>query len=146
MIKMLRCSANHVLLASLKTRVEPESAAVIAVYCGAEIRGVRNTEDAPGDALLSTLSYLDPVGRFLRCGLLAARRLFGVTISFSASNQTRGVSSNRLQIPCVKSPSLERVGDFGNSSVCAPPRITEKVKHVARGCRQKPAGSTVVQG
>lgn len=69
-------------------------------------------------------------GSSLRCALFFSFLFFLQTCRSSGlprvqrRDRTRGVSSNSLRVPCVKSPSLRQVADFGNSclrSACRRP-------------------------
>lgn len=101
-------------------------------------------------AMQQGVSYLDSLnGHSLRCfpaqkkththklgdrcgrwGRVSARR-----------RKTRAVSWSSLQIPCVKSPSLERLRDLSNSSVCAESWI-RRVGVVVKGDGERGGGST----
>lgn len=60
-------------------------------------------------------SYLDSVVRHALCASCKLDdSLGGATLTEFSAART-GVSANSFQIPCVKSPSLEPVADFGNS-------------------------------
>lgn len=129
---------HHVPSAGLKTLRQLESAAVISVCCGAEITkcaarvgraGSRVSQDRCNQAFL-TWTHLFGTSSRASCKLLS-RTVQRDDCWASARDQTRGVSSNRLPVPCVKSPSLERVADFGNSSLHAPPMIRKKRKTCA---------------
>lgn len=97
-------------------------------------------------------SYLDSVVRHALCASCKLDDSSGGATLTEFSAARTGVSANSFQIPCVKSPSLEPVADFGNSvfalrrgSESTPGHFGVVVRSCAESHRRSPGGFFLIK-